>query len=53
VSLPEDRGRDEEDEGPVGPFSSWRALYVTVLVYAAATVAALYLLTRLLDHSAG
>jgi len=53
VTLPGDQDPAEEDEGPVGPFPSWRALYITVVLYSAATVAALYLLTLLLDHTAG
>ena len=43
----------EEGEDRIGPFPSWRALYIAVLLYTAAMVAALYVLTRLLDHSAG
>jgi len=55
VTLPPGRtpAEEEEKEGRVGPFPSWRALYVTVILYTVATVAALYVLTRLLDHSAG
>ena len=41
-----------EPEGRIGIFPSWRALYVTVVVYALAMVVLLYVLTRILDHSA-
>ncbi len=44
-------GPDDED-GRVGIFPSWRSLYVAVILYTAALVAILYLLTRLLDYSA-
>lgn len=43
----------EEGDERLGPFPSWRALYIAVLLYTAATVAALYVLTRLLNYSAG
>ena len=42
---------DDHEDGRIGPFSSWRALYVAVLVYTAALILVLYLLTRALDHS--
>ena len=42
---------DEDEDGPIGIFPSWRAAYITVLVYTAALTAFLYLMTRLLDHS--
>jgi hypothetical protein len=42
---------DEEEEGRVGIFPSWRATYITVLVYTAALTGFLYLMTRVLDHS--
>lgn len=46
--------RPEEDEaGGIGPFSSWRALYIAVLVYTAGLIALLYALTRALDHTVG
>jgi hypothetical protein len=40
-----------EDPGAVGPFPSWTALYVTVLVYAMVTVGILYVFTAALDFS--
>jgi len=47
---------DSDDLGAdgqrLGIFRSWRALYVTVVVYTFAMVALLYVATRLLDHSA-
>lgn len=44
-------GPDERDrrEGRIGPFRSWRALYVSVIVYTAGLILLLYLATRLLD----
>jgi len=39
----------DENEGRIGPFRSWRALYVSVIVYTAGLVLLLYLATRLLD----
>lgn len=44
---------DDHEDGRIGPFSSWRALYVAVLVYTAALIALLYLLTHALDHTVG
>ena len=40
-----------EDPGAVGPFPSWTALYLTVLVYALVTVGVLYVFTAALDFS--
>ena len=44
-------GPDERDgkEDRIGPFRSWRALYVSVIVYTAGLILFLYLATRLLD----
>jgi len=42
---------DDGDSGRIGPFSSWRALYATVIAYTAGMIALLYVLTRILDHS--
>ena len=44
--------RDEEEEGPVGPFPSWKWVYGTVLVYGTLVIGALWILTRLLDPGA-
>lgn len=41
--------RLEEEEGQVGIFRSWRALYVAVVLYTAALTILLYVFTRLLD----
>ena len=41
--------RREENEDRIGPFRSWRALYVSVIVYTAGLILLLYLVTRLLD----
>jgi len=46
-------GAAEDDDGRIGIFPSWRALYITVLVYTAGLTVALYLMSRFLDHSAG
>jgi len=42
----------EPDDGgePIGPFPTWRALYATVLVWAAVLVALLYVFTRVFDR---
>lgn len=42
-------GEEEEEEGAVGIFPSWRWLYGVVLIYGALMVIALWLLTGLLD----
>jgi hypothetical protein len=42
---------EDDDEGRVGIFPSWRATYIAVLVYTAALTGFLYLMTRVLDHS--
>lgn len=55
--MTDDRGTavpaepDEDEEGPIGIFPSWRAAYVTVILYTAGLTAFLYLMTRVLDHS--
>ena len=41
--------RRDEAEGGIGPFRSWRALYVSVIGYTAGLILLLYLATRLLD----
>ncbi|MCY3699647.1 MAG: hypothetical protein OXH46_08430 [Gemmatimonadetes bacterium] len=41
--------RRDENEGRIGPFRSWRALYVSVVVYTVGLILLLYLATRLLD----
>lgn len=40
-----------DDEGRIGIFPSWKSLYVSVLVYTAALIVLLYVLTVLFDHS--
>ena len=40
---------DPEDQGPVGPFPSWKWVYGTVLGYGALVIIVLWILTRLLD----
>ena len=47
-----DHPEDVED-GPIGIFPSWRAAYITVLLYTAGLTALLYFLTRLFDYSVG
>jgi hypothetical protein len=49
----DDGGEDEDDGGRIGIFPSWRALYITILVYTAGLTLGLYLMSRLLDHSGG
>lgn len=41
----------EESGEPIGPFPTWRSLYITVLVWSAVTVGALYAVTVLFDKS--
>lgn len=43
--------RRDEVEGRIGPFRSWRALYVSAIAYTAGLILLLYLATRLLDFS--
>lgn len=47
--MTDDRDETEDREGRIGPFRSWRALYVSVIVYTAGLIFLLYLATRLLD----
>ncbi len=42
---------DAEDDGRIGIFGSWRAVYISVLVYTVGLILLLYILTRLLDKS--
>ena len=39
----------DETEDRIGPFRSWRALYVSVIVYTVGLIFLLYVATRLLD----
>ena len=41
----------EEDDGRIGIFPSWKALYATVVVYTLAMIVLLYAFTVLLDYS--
>lgn len=46
-------GRADEpsdDDGPVGPFPSWRWLYAAVLAWFVVVVVGLWVLTVTLDH---
>lgn len=43
--------RSEESGEPIGPFPTWTSLYITVLVWSAVTVGALYAVTVLFDRS--
>ncbi|MDE2663846.1 MAG: hypothetical protein OXI39_12690 [Gemmatimonadota bacterium] len=42
----------DETEGRIGLFRSWRALYVSVIIYTVGLILLLYLATRLLDFGA-
>ena len=43
-------GPGERDEGePIGPFATWRHLYIVVLTYGVALILLLLFLTRVLD----
>ena len=45
-----DETEDRDEAGDrIGPFRSWRALYVSVIVYTVGLIFLLYLATRLLD----
>jgi len=46
-------GVPDGEEGPVGPFPSWGWVYGTVLVYGAAVILGLWILTRALDPGGG
>lgn len=46
-------GGPNEEDGPIGPFPSWRWVYGTVLVYGAAVILGLWILTRAMDPGAG
>ncbi len=41
----------EDDDGPIGIFPSWNALYAIVTVYTLAMIVLLYAFTVLLDYS--
>ncbi len=41
---------DPLEEGPGGPFGSWRSLYLVLLVYTGAAVVVLFVLTHLLNR---
>lgn len=43
---------DEDEDGRIGIFPSWRALYIAVIVYTAGLIAILRVFTVLLDTSA-
>ncbi len=45
----EGRPSAEGEDGPVGPFPSWGWLYAVVMVYGVLVIAALVVLSRLLD----
>jgi hypothetical protein len=48
---PEPGPVDPDDEGePIGPFPTWRALYGTVLLWAAVLVILLYVFTKVFDR---
>ncbi len=40
-----------DDEGPIGIFNTWRALYATVVVYALLLIVIFYVLSVTLDFS--
>jgi len=42
----------EDDDGRIGIFPSWSALYAAVVVYTVVIIVLLYAFTVLLDHSA-
>ena len=42
---------DKDEDTRIGIFPSWRALYISVLIYTLALIVLLYTLTELLNHS--
>jgi hypothetical protein len=42
---------ETDEDGRIGIFPSWRALYISVLLYTLALIVLLYILTKLLNHS--
>ena len=42
---------DDGDEGPIGIFPSWKAVYISVVVYVAVAIILLAWLTEALNHS--
>ena len=52
ASVPEGAPPDEAEDGRIGIFPSWRALYIAVIVYTAGLIALLRVFTVLLDTSA-
>lgn len=47
---PEPPAGEPLEEGPGGPFASWRSLYVTLFLYSGVMVLVLLMLTRLLNR---
>ena len=47
-----DRSESTDEDGRIGIFRSWRALYVSVLLYTFALIVLLYILTEILNYSA-
>ena len=50
--MEEQVDKPEDDEGRIGIFPSWNALYATVVVYTLAMIVLLYAFTVMFDHSA-
>jgi hypothetical protein len=41
-----------DDEGPIGPFSTWAGLYLAVILYGIGMILLLLFLTRVLEPGA-
>jgi len=44
-------GADDGDEGPIGPFPNWKAVYWSVVIYTLALIGILWAFTVVFDHS--
>lgn len=51
--VPPESPPPTDDEGPVGIFPSWRALYITVVIYAFGLILLFYVLSEALSFGAG
>lgn len=43
----------EADQGPIGIFPTWRALYITVVLYAFGLITLFYVLSQALSFGSG
>lgn len=52
ITDPDGTPPDQDEDGRIGIFPSWKALYISVIVYTAGLIAILRVFTVLLDTSA-